>query len=287
MKDEEKKVLNESLSKLFKIDSETLASLYNEAGDLTDFSKILELDAERVKKFKTESDNQYKRGVKETMSKFEKELKEKYEVESDLTGVELVDHLVVNKVDEAKSSGSKDITKHPDYIKLQVSIDKQLKDRDKEWEGKLTAKEAEFNKARLFEKVRERALANLESRKPILPQDPRKAQVWKETYLNELRNANYMDNDGEIVVLTTDGKPMQSPHGKNITFDEYEKDVADRYFEYPKAEDRSSSGNKEERKSADGFIPPKNEDEYVARLRDPKITAPERIKLTEYWTNKK
>ena len=68
----EQKLLNESLSKLFKIDSEMLASLYNEAGELTDFSRILELDADRIKEYKTQNDSQYKRGIKEGASKIEK-----------------------------------------------------------------------------------------------------------------------------------------------------------------------------------------------------------------------
>ena len=279
----EQKLLNESLSKLFKIDSEMLASLYNEAGELTDFSKILELDADRIKEYKTQNDSQYKRGIKEGASKIEKEIREKYEFDSDLVGVDLIDSLVVKKIEEASQS-HKDISKHPEYIKLQVSIDKQLKDRDKEWESKLTEKEKEFNKAKLFDRVRDRALANLDSRKPILPEDPRKAQKWKDTYLSELRNGNYMEDGDNIIVLDAEGKPLQTAHGKPVTFDEYEKEIADGYFEYPVAGARSSSGNKEQDTGNTGM--PKTEEEYVSRLRDPKITPQERIKLTEYWLNK-
>jgi hypothetical protein len=222
------------------------------------------------------------------MGDFEKDLKEKYELDSDKLGVDLVDHLLVTKIEEAKTSSTKDITKHPEYIKLQVSVDKQLKDRDKEWEKKVEEKEKEFNKSRLFEKVRERALLNLSSRNPILPQDPRKAQVWKETYLNDLRQANYQDNGDGLVVLNAEGTPLTSPHGKIITFDEFEKDVADKYFEYPRSEDRSSSGNKDKPGTGTGTAGmPKTEEEYIARQRDPKITPKERVELTEYWTNKK
>ncbi len=286
MNKDEQKILNESLSKLFKLDSETLASLYNEAGDLTNFSPVLDADAERIKKYKTDSDSQYKRGVKEGASKIEKEIREKYEFESDAVGVDLIDQLVVKKTEEVKTSSTKDITKHPDYIKLEATIDKKLKERDKEWEVKLEAKEAEFNKAKLFEKVSKRALTNLESRNPILPSDPRKAQVWKDTYLNELRNSNYQENGDTIIVLGSDGAALKNAHGYQITFDEFEKEVADKYFEYPKAEERSSSGNKDEKKGT-GFNAPKNEEEYIARLRDPKITPAERIQLTEFWINKK
>lgn len=286
MKEEEKKVLNESLSTLFKIDSETLASLYNEAGDLIDFSPILELDRQRIQKYKADADSQYKRGIKEGAVKIEKELKEKYELESDLVGVELVDHLLVTKTEEAKTSSTKDITKHPDYIKLQVSIDKQLKERDKDWEKKLEDKEREHNKTRVFEKVREKALANLTARNPILPGDPRKAQSWREVYLNDLRSASYMEDEaGNLIVLDAEGKALQSPHGKNITFDEFEKDIADKYFDYQKSEPRTSPGNKEKTEPGD-FRMPKDDAEYEARVKDPNITPAERIKLSEYYLNK-
>lgn len=93
--------------------------------------------------------------------------------------------------------------------------------------------------------------------------------------------------DGSLIVLNSEGKPLQSPHGKNITFEEYEKEVAEKYFEYPKAEERSNAGNKEEKGTGNGdFRPPKNDDEYIARVRDPKITPKERIQLTEFWTSK-
>jgi hypothetical protein len=288
MKPEEKKVLNDSLSKLFKIDSETLASLYNEAGDLIDFSEVMKLDAERIAKYKSENDSQFKRGIKEGASKIENAVKEKYEIESDLVGVDLVDQLILKKVEEVKTSSTKDITKNPEYIKLQVSIDKQLKDRDKEWTAKLEAKEKEFVKTQLFEKVSKRGLVNLRKRNPILPSDPVKAQYWEDAYRSELSKRDYLENGEDLVVLDN-GKPLQNAHGNPISFDEFTNDIADRIFEFPKAEDRSSPGNKDKPGAGNpnGFNPPKTEDEYIARQKDPKITPQQRIELTNYWTNLK
>ena len=286
MKAEEQKILNDSLSKLFKIEPETLASLYNEAGDLINFSPILELDAERIGKYKKDSDSQFKRGIKEGASKIEKEVKEKYEFESEAVGIDLFDQVLVKKVEEAKTSGTKDITKHPDYIKLQTGVDKQLKDRDKEWQLKLDAREAEINKSQLFEKVSKKALTNLKSRNPILPQDPQKSQIWQDTYLNELKKGNYMEGDnGELIVLNAELKTLTNDHGKPIPFNEYVNEIADKYFEYPKSTERSSSANKETT-PAGGQPPagklPKDEDERLDLLRDTKITAQRRKELTEY-----
>jgi len=49
MTDSEKQILEGFLSKTLKIGTEELASLYNDAGDLTDLSIAEKADSERVK----------------------------------------------------------------------------------------------------------------------------------------------------------------------------------------------------------------------------------------------
>jgi hypothetical protein len=288
MKAEEQTKLNETLVKVFKLTEEQLSQLYNEDGDLTDLKVVTEADEKRVAKFTSEKTQQLNRGIKEGASKIEKEIKEKYG-ESELIGVELVESIVAKQVEDATKAGSRDITKHPDYIKLEASVDKKLKDRDKEWEGKLALKESEFKKEKLFEKIKDKALLNLETRKPILPADPKKAQVWKETYLNELRSANYQESeDGTPIVLDKDGNVMKDSHGNTVTFDEFEKGVSDKYFEYPTAQQRSSSGNQSSAQQGTGGAgEPKTKAEAWARLKDPKITPEDRKKFTELMDNLK
>jgi hypothetical protein len=275
------------LVKVFKFTTEQLATLYNEAGDLTDLKVVIDADAERITKFSTERKQQLDRGLREGTEKIEKPLKEKYEVESDLKGVELVELIVAKQV-EATAKDKKDITKHPDYIRLEASITKQLKDRDKEWETKMEVKEREFNKAKLFEKIRDRSLANLETRKPILPADPVKAQYWKDTYLNELRAGNYQEGtDGVPIVLDKDGNALKDKHGNPVTFDEWEKGISDKIFEYPKAEQRSSPGNQPPAGQSGQGGEPKTKAEALVKLKDPKITPEDRKKFTEIYDNAK
>jgi hypothetical protein len=287
MKAEEQTKLNETLVKVFKLTTEQLSSLYNEDGDLTDLKAVTEADEKRVAKFTTEKTQQLNRGIKEGASKIEKEIKDKYSVESDLIGVELLDSIVAKQVEEATKAGSKDISKHPDYVKLEMSIDKVRKDKDKEWEVKVNELKSEFSKEKVFDKVKDKALVNLESRKPILPQDPKKAQVWKETYLNELRRGNYQEGeDGSLIVLDKDGI-MKDSHGNPVTFDEFEKSISDKYFEYPVAEKRDSSGNKEADKKFATSGDPKTKAEALEKLRDPKITPEDRKKYSELMDNLK
>jgi len=279
---DEQTKLNETLVKVFKLTEEQLSQLYNADGDLTDLKIVQEADEKRIAKFTTEKTQQYNRGIKEGAGKIEKEIKEKYSVESDVIGVDLVDSIVSKQVEEATKAGTKDISKHPEYTKLEMSIEKRLKDRDKEWEGKLELKEREFASAKLFDKVKDKALANLDVRKPILPSDPKKAQIWKETFLNDLKTYSFSEGeDGSILVMGKDGV-MKDSHGYSVSFEEFEKSIADKYFEYPVAEGRSSAGNKtpdgKPGQSAGGY---KTKADCLAKLRDPKITPDERKTVTE------
>lgn len=287
MKPEEQKILNESLSKLFKIGSEKLAKLYNEAGDLTDMSPVMDADAERIQKFQSDKNDQYKRGVKEAAQKLERDIKEKYSVESELMGVELVDHILIEKLAEAKSSQS--IEKHPTFLKARQEWEKEQKTRDKVWEKKLEEHETEFKRAKVFETVKSKALSLLSESKPILPADPVKAEHWKNVFLKELESGNYQQSDdGTILVLDKDGNSLKDQHGYSKTFNEFAKEIADKYFEYPVADDRSSAGLKDKDKDKGGggggitFKPPKNEDERLAMLRDSKITPELRKQITEF-----
>ena len=282
MKAEEQTLLNGILSTIFKLDGDTLSKLYNADGDLTDLSVVTEADTKRVAKFNTEKTAQYNRGIKEGAGKIEKEIKEKYSVESDQIGVELVDSIVLTQVESATKAGTKDITKHPDYIKLETSIDKVKKEVEKEWQAKLTAKEAEFKKAQIFDKVRTKALTFLESSKAILPSDANKAANWKATYLNELGSFNYLENeDGTFTVLDKDGNALKDSHSNIRTFDEMIKECADKYFDYPAAEQRSGSGNQSSSQQSSGNGEPKTKAEALEKLKDPKITPENRKKYSE------
>lgn len=289
MKAEEQTKLNETLVKVFKLTEEQLSTLYNTDGDLTDLKVVTEADEKRVAKFNSEKTQQLNRGIKEGASKIEKEMKEKYGVESDAIGIELVDSIVLKQVEEATKEGSKDISKNPKYIELQASIANQLKAKDKEWEKKLADRETEFKRDKLFDVVKDKALVNLEGRKPILPTDPQKAQVWKNTYLNELKTGNYQQSeDGTIIVLDKEGNAMKDSHGNPVTFDEFEKSISDKYFEYPVAQQRGSSGNQQQQQQQN-VGEPKTREECIAKLKDPKITATDRKKyddlmIANKWT---
>jgi len=277
MTDSEKKVFEGYLSKALKLDTEAIAGLYNEAGELADLTAASEADTNRIKKLKEEASSQYKRGLKEGASKIEDELKKKYSVESDLIGVELVDQILEQQMNEVKGAGDKEIEKHPEFVKLKLEHEKALKARDKEWQKRIEEKESEFSKKALFSKIKEKALAELESLRPILPEDSNKALKWKEKFIDEFTKHEYQEQEGTFVVLK-DGKPATDSHGHIRNFSDHVKDIANDFFDFQTAEQRSSSGNRGS--SGTAFVAPKNNDEYVAKMREAK-TPEERMKIAD------
>jgi hypothetical protein len=277
-----KKAFEAFVSKAFKLDSEAVAGLYNEAGEITDLSPLEEADQQRIKKLKEDSSSQYKRGLKEGASKIESELKDKYDVESEFIGVELIDHILQTEVEKVKGAAADDITKHPEYLKALADADKALRKKDKEWQEKFEARDLEIKKQSLMNKLKESALVELETLNPLLPEDPAKAKKWKEKYVEELYNSEYVEIEGKFV-LSENGKPKLNEHGYQVEFKDHAKNVASGFFDFKAADDRSSSGNKEY--DTKGKTAPKDQDEYVARMREAK-TPEERAELTMSWTAK-
>ena len=281
MTEAEQKKLNGFLSKTLKMDDEELASLYNEAGELTSLTAAEKADTSRVTKLKEENDSQYKRGQKEVATKFETKLKEKYGVSSDETGVDLVDLILTTELEKVKGKGDEDITAHPEYLKLKSESDRMLKAKDKEWQKKIEEIETKHTRESMFAKVKDRAFAELDNLRPILPEDAKKAQKWKEKYIEDFRSYDFTEQDGMIVVLK-DGKPLQDSHGYNKSFADLVKETAAEIFDFQTADDRTSPGNRQQQSN---IIAPRNEEEFIQKMREAK-TPEEQAKVMESYQSK-
>jgi len=281
MTEAEQKKLNGFLSKTLKMDDEELASLYNEAGELTSLTAAEKADTSRVTKLKEENDSQYKRGQKEVATKFETKLKEKYGVSSDETGVDLVDLILTTELEKVKGKGDEDITAHPEYLKLKSESDRMLKAKDKEWQKKIEEIETKHTRESMFTKVKDRAFAELDNLRPILPEDAKKAQKWKEKYIEDFRSYDFTEQDGTIVVLK-DGRPLQDSHGYNKSFADLVKETAAEIFDFQTAESRSSAANQQ---TQSNFAAPRNEDEFIQKMREAK-TPEEQAKVMESYQSK-
>jgi hypothetical protein len=286
MTDKEKQLLEGYFQKTLNLDSEAVAGLYNEAGELTTVEPIITADASRVAKFKSEKKQQLDRGFKEGRESYEKEIKEKFGVDSDLQGLDLIDHVLENKTLELnekvlKSNKIKDedFEKHPKYIALKSEHDKALKNKDKEWEDKLKTKETEWQKQETFNKVSKVALTEIETNY-LMPENADRALAIKEVLLGKLGENNFsIQEDGSIIILDKSGKPCEDAHGHILNFKEYINNLSVKFLDKKVANARGSAANQGGGASG-GQSAIKNQDDFLQAMKSAK-TSEERIKIKQ------
>ncbi len=262
-----------------------MAGLYNADGELTDIDVLLTADKERVDLFKEEQRKQYSRGQKEALTKLEKELKTKYEVDSDLEGIELIDH-VVSTNQKPGSLSDDDFVKHPKYAELKRAHEKELKAKEAEAQARIDETVRNYKQKDVLSKISEKALVIFESLNPILASDPAKALNQKKLFLREFEQGKYdLTDDGQIVMLDGDGKPMEDPHGKLIQFEDHVKATAGNYFEFKAATDRSNAGNQQPSVTGAKIVI-KSEQEFLEKSRQAK-SPQERIEILTAWKEQK
>jgi len=280
MTDKEKKILESTLSKLFKMDAEALSSLYNEDGELITFDPVIAANEAKIAKLSEEKDNQYKRGLKEGATKLEKHIREKYDVDSEEQGTVLIDLLVDSKIAEVSKKSElseEEIQKHPKFIELKSETDKKVKEALKAREVEFDKEKQEFLRKETLGRVKSKAEQMLSALNPILPEDPNKADSWKATYLREFEGFDYQQKDDDFVVLK-DGKVYEDAHGNTVKLSELAKNTADKYFEYKAAEDRNAPGNKA---GGDKAIVFKDREDYKRQVAEAKGDTQKQNELAE------
>ena len=104
-------------------------------------------------------------------------------------------------------------------------------------------------------------------KKAKLPESQTVLETRKNIFFGELKSKRFSYNEkGEIIVLAEMGNVAENQHGWPMSGQDAIEEIFDKYFE------RNNM--------------PETEQEYIKRLQNPKITAKERIELTDYWQNK-
>lgn len=282
----EKEVLNGLLSTAYQMDETGVASLYNEDG--SELKKealqvLLDKDAQRIQGLKPDTkkffDDGYKKAQSETLSKFEKELAEKYKLKSEKKGIELIDDLVSQYVKEGGTDEEK-IKKSKPYLDaieaLQKEKDELLNQKNQEFEN--FKKQVEQDRA--FNQVSSEALVIFENLKPILPEDAAKATNLKKIFVEELKQYKYEMREGAIIILDKDGNDATDTHGHRIKFDSLVRLTAEKYFEFYQADGKEAPKFKKEGQKSTYKI--NSEQDYI-KLRSEAKTPEERAALLEAY----
>ena len=262
-------------------------------------STLLDKDKDRVKTLKTEAhDLGHKKANKEVMKTFENSLKEKFELESDKQGLELIETLLevkAPKTDGKAKFTDDDVKKHPLYIQAENKV-KEVKDlTEKEWKAKFEEKEKEYTRGTVLSVVEKKALDLISELNPVLSSDPKRAANQKKDLIEKIIKNGFEIQDNEIILIGEEGKRLEDDHGNRIKFDDFVKDTVTSYYDLPVANPRSSAANGGEKKDQQpagkkytGPIP-KTESEFLDILyrKENPLSIEEKAELTDAFNAQK
>lgn len=283
------KTPEEVSSLLFKKEAET--EVVNEEA----LNGLFEWDKARVAKFDEKIREQHVKGYDkakaESLSKFEKEIKEKFGITEEKQGLELIDAVIT-----AKSKGSQG---ELDDEKIKASkvyndaIDKLKKESEaavKEWKEKYESREKQLQREATFKTIADEAKSIVKSLNPILPADEKKAERQLSILIKELESEYEYDVlEGGKKILKKDGKVVEDNHGHPISFESIVKDKAGLLWDFKQGDSRQGTGNKNDQGGANGGGNkgysgplPKTEEEYMKMIGELKDESAQ-IDLTKQW----
>ena len=253
-----KTIITGLLSKAYNYDNGKIAELFKDGEtELSEeqqteiLNKILEIDAQRVENIKKSVDKKdafqdgFKKAKSEVLTDFEKGLKEKFGIESDKTGLELIEE-VVSKKSEGGQGG--DVTE--DAIKrskvfqdMESNLKKQITTVKTEYETKINEIQDGYKAEQTFSNVSQKALQIFNGLNPILPQNKTVADNQVKFFVNTLKDFKFDVQDERIVVMDKDGKVIEDGHGNSRSFEDIVKETASGLFEFKANNGGSGSGN--------------------------------------------
>ena len=253
-----KTIITGLLSKAYNFDNGKIAELFKDGEtELSEqqqteiLNKILEIDAQRVENIKKSVDKKdafqdgFKKAKSEVLTDFEKGLKEKFGVESDKTGLELVEELVSKKSEGGQGGDLTEdsIKRSKVFQDMESNLKKQITTVKTEYETKINEIQDGYKAEQTFSNVSQKALQIFNGLNPILPQNKTVADNQVKFFVNTLKDFKFDVQDERIVVMDKDGKVLEDGHGNSRSFEDIVKETASGLFEFKANNGGSGSGN--------------------------------------------
>jgi|GEM_PF-5119177 len=237
---------------------------------------------ERLYKAKTASRLEgHGRGVKESLTAKEKELKAKLGVEGN-TIEEIVDAALLAA--KAHSTLNPDDVKNSEvFINETKRLKKLIEDKDVE----ISSKVQSFAKAETMRIAKEQGVSLLSKLKFVLPENEDIKDENLSNLFEKLENEQTRLSvvDGKIIVLDANGRPKENEAGtKELTFEDHFVAKAKRYFPQAVADGRQSPANKnQDQKTANTDMPEmKSTEDFYTALTAEKDTTKQRAIKAHY-----
>lgn len=291
------KILHGVLSKTLNVDDGKFAELIkNGESELSEseiISQLLKLDVDRVKAIKDETGKEkfqegFKKSKKEVLEALETEMKEKFNIESSKTGLDLVNE-IVEKTSKPNSEVTEDaIRRSKLFLDLESKLKSEIKELKTQHQNEVDTIKKSYEGEKILSSVNANAMKILNELNPILPSNATIAENQKKAFLNQFKDFGFEIQDDRIVVLDKDGKVLQDEHGNTKTFDEIVKAKASNFFELAQNNGGSGSGNGGQNGEGSsggnsGVQTPKTLEELTNIMNDDSIDGAEKLKIAEAY----
>jgi len=230
------------------------ASLLDADGQLKPdaFDIIKKEDAARVARIRKEGkDEGHGQAKRETLEAFEKAVKEKFGIDSDKTGIELIAQLLEEKGKPGEITDEQ-VTSHRLYLNLKEEQSKAVKEATKALQKQFDDFKTGVENEKVNTQVEKKALEIFDGLKPILSSDPAKAAKQKEIFVKQLLAGKYRIDGERIILLKEDGTDLVDEHGNRIDFTKHVTDVAGTYYDFEQAGGKGSPGGQSSGSGAGG-----------------------------------
>lgn len=221
----------------------------------TALASLLDKDKVRVQSFKDDAtkahDKGYQKAQGEALTKFEKDMKEKYNITSDKQGIDLIEFVVTEKI-KASGTGEQDeekIKRSKLYIETVDKLTKEKTDAVAAEAKKFTDLQTSIQKESTFKSVSETVLDYVKNElMPILPEGKTpdgksKADIQLIKFVKDFSTEYEIEVKDGIILLSKDGKLLEDAHGRRLEIKDVVKAKASEVWDFKEGEARQSAGN--------------------------------------------
>lgn len=251
-----KELITAFLAKTLNMAPESVAELlYKKSDDgatLTEeiqedaLNALLKLDSERVGKLKPDTktlfDNGYKKAQAEVSEKWEKMIREKFGIEADVTGEDLVmtAHQMASK---PPKQADDQVKAHPLYLQLEKKYQADLEAAKAEGQKALEEFKTGVERRNRLSAVQQEARKYLLSRKPVLSSDATKQENQIGLFLQQFEGYDFEPREDGGFLPMKDGKRIENEHGHPVDLKTLADKVADSYFDFQVQDAKGNGGN--------------------------------------------
>lgn len=234
---------DDEVNSLFKKTADDKLEMSDDAVDILSRkhrSRIDDIQSDHRNQLTEIHDKGYKKAQKEAMEKFEQQLKQKYSVDSDKYGADLVDE-ILSKKSEGKIE---DVKTHPDYVALEKKLQSDFVPKNKleEIQNEFNSFKQGVERSNTLNKVKEDARNIFRSLNPILSKDQKRAANQESDFLNKLESFDYQVRENGDHLIIKDGKRLENENYNPVNFAEFVKSKASDYFDFSDQQVRGNSG---------------------------------------------